>query len=1683
MSGPPQNPYIGLRPYKESERDFFFGRDADRKIFVDMLLANRLTLLFAASGVGKSSLLQAAVMPHLKDPERENLDAVYCNNWAGNPLKSIRDAALDALTKSGRLSDEALAEDSNDQVLSTLFSACCAFTRQPLVIVLDQFEEFFRYHLGHPEFPIYKRQLVELITDRAIPVSIVLSMREDFALQLNAFKPEIPTVLFNNFYRLERLPLAEAELAIIRPASLAGWSYEPELLETLLKDLSARERCGRLDMPVLKAGLHVEPPYLQIICTQLFALEQDNPEHQLRLKTYLEEGSAVGLLKKYIDRITAELSYPERKLASKCFSHLITRRGTKVARTAQDLSIELRAPRDRLAEVLKRLESARLLRSQSDGEETYYELYHDLFSESVEQWNERFKAQERLKKTVLSVGAFLFAAVALYLAIDVYLNLTSYHLRLSIKDGPSGHVELYRGSTSTLDPFRLQRYVAETGIIAQQIEADQRFTEKPIHKLPRLVNEWAERLPAMERLRYYREHGQMDDAMHVARGMLESQDIERLKGAVGVLSQLGTQQSFDEIYKAQNRVDPRLLARALFSGVDTDGDLKTDSMSLKHNQATERFLIECLKAPKNPRRAEAAALLGAWRTVRAAPALVELLQTGTDSERKAGAIALVNLDSSEALKSLVAALSMQPEEKREPIIEAVVEHEKADSKTWKDMLSAGPPALRAEFLKSLIKNGKTIEALESYLDDPDEDVVVAAAGALIFPSEVSVQQKIRQRIERSQKQEHRASLAAALAKIAPSQKERLRNYEGIFRNFAREAERRDYRYGSRLGAEHVCSRLENIWPSFSLLALQHLLTELNGDARRLLVGCVPARFLRGAEGTLHSLFTSSDSELSATAMARLIQVNPTQAILAVRSVLASGSQFHRMVAVHGLWQLRTPIACELLSTLAAERTQPSAVRLSALNALDIIGGTGASQVTKQVVTARLRDLLRDSSALELRIKAAEALVAWIGEAAIADLYPFLIAPDAATRKAALTLLVGLRSPRTGAVLRAALGDEAEPDTATLAMFEEEDHPASPRMYTSRLKAFLLPSVGALSRAGRIDVAQMLTAMVKWGLPIEPTVITASLASTDRGIYHAALEAVIKLGDTRWRETLAAQLSIDDEAFRRTALDGFVRLVRHADLPALRESLRRFPQYLDRAAESSFDELENIDASLVFEMSTQPAILDGSAPTAGAKAVASLQKPFGQAWGLLAFSEVSIQHVVSAQLADNVSHASTVSDELLLKKLLDNLEKSASSIIYSNGEADSQIIAIARVLAERRVSQAVDPILRRVLFWSTHSHWAHVAARYLSSVHSIKPDLDASSLPKAFLEDRAYVPFLAALCYQPALHDMADPGYLTINQRSEAAALLAGQAWRCSEHVLSKLAKDPSVHVRVAVATAIGSIKAPWAISLLHGFLAEPNFRVKVAAAEALAKVAGVESLPAVRDAVLDRETPLLVIVSLLKALGNIGTPEAVAVLLRAAALYEDSIGRHAYRILGDIRATQVVPELLTRLRGYEAATKDWRAHRDRQVDDVRDKSTDAKQKGPQRPNGYTLFELITTLARLADIDTALPLLHHDLADVREAAAMGLALRGRVEVVEKLDALRAAAAASNEPLFRHAAFNCLDTTLEVIQKVGTAKELAGLKELRKRVKDRDGVLSRIDWTTEELEARVDGEKRAADAANP
>ena len=89
----PDCPYVGLVPFDESDAPYFFGRERDCEVLVANLTTARLTLLYASSGVGKSSVLRAGVLPRLRELARESHEdpadrrccaAARSTSWVGH---------------------------------------------------------------------------------------------------------------------------------------------------------------------------------------------------------------------------------------------------------------------------------------------------------------------------------------------------------------------------------------------------------------------------------------------------------------------------------------------------------------------------------------------------------------------------------------------------------------------------------------------------------------------------------------------------------------------------------------------------------------------------------------------------------------------------------------------------------------------------------------------------------------------------------------------------------------------------------------------------------------------------------------------------------------------------------------------------------------------------------------------------------------------------------------------------------------------------------------------------------------------------------------------------------------------------------------------------------------------------------------------------------------------------------------------------------------------------------------------------------------------------------------------------------------------------------------------------------------------------------------------------------------
>ena len=93
----PASPYKGLAAFDDSEVDeqLFFGREHERDVIAANVVASRLTVLYGPSGVGKSSIVRAAVARDLRALAGDSL-VVVCDGWAGQPATTLAEAVASA---------------------------------------------------------------------------------------------------------------------------------------------------------------------------------------------------------------------------------------------------------------------------------------------------------------------------------------------------------------------------------------------------------------------------------------------------------------------------------------------------------------------------------------------------------------------------------------------------------------------------------------------------------------------------------------------------------------------------------------------------------------------------------------------------------------------------------------------------------------------------------------------------------------------------------------------------------------------------------------------------------------------------------------------------------------------------------------------------------------------------------------------------------------------------------------------------------------------------------------------------------------------------------------------------------------------------------------------------------------------------------------------------------------------------------------------------------------------------------------------------------------------------------------------------------------------------------------------------------------------------------------------------
>ncbi|MGH8930201.1 MAG: hypothetical protein ACRDZO_06080 [Egibacteraceae bacterium] len=414
---PRESPYVGLTPYSEDDAAFFFGRGRETELIIANLFASRLTLLYGPSGVGKSSVLRAGVVRRLRegkprdDTDVPGLAIVVFNAWRDDPIVALDEAISQAVGEPATVREGSPALS----LVDTLRSWTERIHGQ-LLIILDQFEEYFLYHGRVDGGGTFAREFPRAVNREDLDVNFLISIREDAVAKLDRFKGRIPD-LFANYLRVEHLRRAAARTAVEEPIAQynlligngAPYRIEPELVDAVLDQV----RTGQLVVGQTGAGVvsspdddpartQIETSHLQIVMKRLWKAETGAGSHVLRLETLERLGGSQRIVQEHLDEAMNTLPAPDQDLAVRVFKQLVTPSGTKIAHTAKDLAEYADAEPATLAPVLEQLASAdlRILRpvapppDQPDG--VRFEIFHDVLAPAILDWRaRRVREQER----------------------------------------------------------------------------------------------------------------------------------------------------------------------------------------------------------------------------------------------------------------------------------------------------------------------------------------------------------------------------------------------------------------------------------------------------------------------------------------------------------------------------------------------------------------------------------------------------------------------------------------------------------------------------------------------------------------------------------------------------------------------------------------------------------------------------------------------------------------------------------------------------------------------------------------------------------------------------------------------------------------------------------------------------------------------------------------------------------------------------------------------------------------------------------------------------------------------------------------------------------------------------------------------------------------------------------------
>lgn len=433
-------PYAGLFSFGEEDKEYFFGRNREIEHLSELILNHILTIVFGQSGVGKTSLLQAGLIPRIRKSQcyfpiylRVNFDTPE-----HPPLEQVKgeiEAAIKTVDPEAPL--------IGDKTLWEYF----AYTRilnglSNPILIFDQFEEIFHCETGNkPNVDLFARELTDLVENR-VPVTVqkrlekenrylesapgiecrvIFSLRKDYLPQLETFAKFMPSVMVSRFQLLQMEGDAAIE-AVEKPAHAI--IEDRKVAVEIIKKIPGSDVEEYSYRPFDKRDISncetwkkkkIEPFLLSLFCFQA---------NEKRLKTRANNRLTVDLIKSIDTSDMINDFYEETIKGMKFKAHvptaledlLLTPRGHRKLQEITTLKIEGKVT----DEEIKKLVKKRIIRKVTHGGIEYAELIHDVMTSTIkekrdkriEKEKERARIVKRKKRALILIA--IITTIALF---------------------------------------------------------------------------------------------------------------------------------------------------------------------------------------------------------------------------------------------------------------------------------------------------------------------------------------------------------------------------------------------------------------------------------------------------------------------------------------------------------------------------------------------------------------------------------------------------------------------------------------------------------------------------------------------------------------------------------------------------------------------------------------------------------------------------------------------------------------------------------------------------------------------------------------------------------------------------------------------------------------------------------------------------------------------------------------------------------------------------------------------------------------------------------------------------------------------------------------------------------------------------------------------------------------------